>query len=69
MIKHEDIQGFPLDNMTHLGEGLICQQQAKPSQSWVIYKSDIAKAYRLLPMHPLWQIKQIVTIDGEWDID
>jgi len=69
MIKREDIRGFPLDNMTHLGEGLIRRQQAKPSQSWVIYKSDVAEAYRLLPMHPLWQIKQIVTIDGERDVD
>lgn len=27
------------------------------------------EAYRLLPMHPLWQIKQIVMVDGERDVD
>jgi hypothetical protein len=69
MIKREDIRGFPLDNMTHLGEGLLRRHQTRPNQSWVLYKSDVADAYRLLPMHPLWQIKQIVTIDGECDID
>jgi len=69
MIKREDIRGFPLDNMTHLGEGLIRWHQTKPGRSWIVYKSDIADAYRLLPMHPLWQIKQIVTIDGERDVD
>ena len=29
----------------------------------------MVEAYRLLPMHPLWQIKQVVTIDGERDLD
>jgi len=69
MIRCEDVHGFPLDNMTHLREGLICQHQAKPDQSWILYKSDVTEAYQLLPMHPLWQIKQIVTIDGEQDVD
>ena len=69
IIKCEDIRGFPLYNMAHLSEGLICQHRTKPSQSWVIYKSNISEAYHLLPMHPLWQIKQIVTIDRQWDVD
>jgi hypothetical protein len=69
MIKRDDIKGFPLDNMTHLGEGLLACHRAKPGQRLVLFKSDVAEAYRLLPMHPLWQIKQIVTIDGERDVD
>lgn len=69
MIRREDIKGFPLDNMTHLGEALLNLHRTQPEQTWVIYKSDVAEAYRLLPMHPLWQIKQVVTIDGERDID
>ena len=69
MIRREDIRGFPLDNMIHLGEGLLCRHRTNPLQSLIIYKSDVAEAYRLLPMHPMWQIKQIVTIDGERDID
>ena len=64
MIKHEDINSFPLDNMRHLEAGLLAHHQADPNQSYIIYKLDISEAYCLLPMHPLWQIKQVVTIDG-----
>jgi hypothetical protein len=69
MIKREDVKGFPLDNMTHLGEGLLAHHRLNPNQRLVLFKSDVAEAYRLLPMHPLWQIKQIITIDGERDVD
>jgi hypothetical protein len=69
MIKRDDIKGFPLDNMSHLGEGILKLHHTKPNQTWVLFKSDVAKAYWMLPMHPLWQIKQVVTIDGEQDID
>ena len=69
MIKWEDIRGFPLDKIMHLGEGLICWHHVKPGQSLVVYKSDVADAYHLLSMHPLWQVKQIVTIDGKQDVD
>jgi hypothetical protein len=69
MIKREDIKGFPLDNMRHLVAGLLARHQANPNQSYIIFKSDVAEAYRLLPMHPLWQIKQIVTVDEERDVD
>ena len=34
-----------------------------------MWKSDISRVYRLLPMHPHWQIKQIVTIDGDRHVD
>ena len=29
-----------------------------------LFKSDVAEAYRLMPVHPFWQIKQINTIDS-----
>ena len=29
----------------------------------VAWKSDIAEAYRILPMHPHWQIKQVTQVD------
>ena len=65
MIKQEDIRGFPLDNMKHLRVGLLARHRENPDKSFVIYKSDVSEAYRLLPMHPLWQIKQVITIDGD----
>lgn len=69
MIKCEDVKGFPLDNMRHLGEGLLTHYHAKPNQLLVLFKSDVAEAYQLLLMHLLWQIKQVITIDGERDLD
>ena len=69
MIKREDIAGFPLDNMTHLGEMLLRAKSDFPDKSFVLFKSDIAEAYRLLPMHPLWQAKQINTIQGNRHVD
>jgi hypothetical protein len=35
----------------------------------VMFKSDVSEAYRLIPMHPRWQIRQVVTIAGERRID
>jgi len=40
-----------------------------PNGKFVLWKSDILKAYRLCPMHPVWQVKQGVQIDGEYYID
>ena len=40
-----------------------------PGVPLVIFKSDASKAYRRLPMHPLWQLFQALRIDGEYYID
>ena len=69
MIKREDITGYPLDNMTHLGEMLMRKKNEFPGERLVLFKSDIAEAYRLLPVHPLWQIKEINTIRGLHHVD
>jgi hypothetical protein len=69
MIKKEDIAGYPLDNMTQLGEMLLRKRKQFPDEELVLFKSDISEAYRHLPMHPLWQIKQVNTIQGNRHID
>jgi hypothetical protein len=69
MIPREHISGYPLDNMTHLGEMLLRKRSDFPNEKLVLFKSDIAEAYRLLPVHPLWQIKQVNTIQGQRHID
>ena len=69
MIKREDICGYPLDNMTHLGEMLLKNKEMFPDEELVLFKSDISDAYRNLPMHPLWQIKQVNTIQGQRHVD
>ena len=69
MISRGDIKGFPLDNMRHLGARLLVHHRTNPSQCLVVFKSDVAEAYWLLPMHPLWQIKQITMIDRECEVN
>jgi hypothetical protein len=69
MIRRDDIAGFPLDNMTHLGEMLLRKKADYPNEELTLFKSDISDAYRNLPMHPLWQIKQINTIQQQRHVD
>src|ERR1700678_287544 len=69
MIRREDIAGFPLDNMTHLGEMLLKKKAEFPDEELTSFKSDISDAYRNLPMHPLWQIKPINTIQQQRHVD
>jgi hypothetical protein len=69
MIQHDKVTGYPLDNMIHFGEMLMDLEKGEPGVEKVAWKSDIANAYRILPMHPRWQIKQVNRIDGKYYID
>jgi hypothetical protein len=51
--KLKRVAGFPLDNMTHLGEMLLKKKEQYPDEVLILFKSDISEAYRHLPMHPL----------------
>jgi hypothetical protein len=70
MIDHNSVTGYPLDNMIHMGEMLLSyRRRASDYQTLAMWKSDIAEAYRLMPLHPFWQIKQINTVDGQRYVD
>jgi hypothetical protein len=69
MIDHSMVTGFPLDNLRHLGEMLFDIRRSLGNVSLTMWKSDIADAYRLLPLSPYFQIKQIITVDGERYVD
>lgn len=71
MVNHTEVTGFLLDNLAQFSEMLIQlqQQQSDLFDALVVWKSDIAEAYRLCPMHPLWQIKQAVCVGSEFFID
>lgn len=60
MIDDNSVRGYPLDNLNHLGDTLLVRKRDFPNEEVVLFKSDITGAYRLLPMHVCWQIKQIV---------
>lgn len=62
-------RSFPLDGIQNLGRSIRRQQLRYPHGVQTLFKSDIKSAYRLLPMAPAWQIKQVVRIDGQYCVD
>ncbi|GLB35583.1 hypothetical protein LshimejAT787_0211480 [Lyophyllum shimeji] len=68
MIRYSDIAEMPLDNMRHLGDILLSIRETS-QRPLILFKSDVAEAYRLIPLHPLFQLKQVVTIDGQRHVD
>jgi hypothetical protein len=69
MIPREDISGYPLDNMKRLGDILLHIRKTEGDGRLVMVKSDVAEAYRLMPVHPYWQVKQVNTINGSRNVD
>jgi hypothetical protein len=57
------------DNLQDFGSILReVHRRHKGPPAW-LFKDDVSGAYRRWPVHPLWQIKQIVTIDGQRHVD
>lgn len=69
MVDHQYVTGYPLDNLSHFGELLLRKRKEKPGVNFVVWKSDVSEAYCLCPMHELWQLKQVVRIEGELVVD
>ena len=70
MIQHDRVTGYPLDNMKYIGGMLLNMRESLAEGSeLVMWKADIAEAYRLLPVHPHWQLKQINIVDGVCHVD
>ena len=58
-----------LDTIHDLGDQLLAVQKEHPKREKILWKSDVKSAYRQLPVHPLWQIKQAIPIDDKYHID
>ena len=58
-----------MDSISDLVGALLRYRQKHPNAKLILFKSDVSAAYRRLPLHPLWQIKQIVTIDNVRHVD
>ena len=69
MVDRQFITGFPLDNLSHLGELLLRKHKENPHSSFVVWKSDVAEAYHICPVHELWQMKQIIKVQGKFIVD
>ncbi|TFY82031.1 hypothetical protein EWM64_g1982 [Hericium alpestre] len=68
MIDRSDVH-VDLDNVQDLAHNLLLRQRLRGKPSRWLFKSDVSMAYRRLPMHPLWQVKQVITVDGIRRID
>lgn len=69
MIESESIRGTKLDGLHSLGASLLQYREHHPNVELIMFKSDVSQAFRRLPMHPLWQVKQILTVKGERHVD
>ena len=69
MIPHEEVIGYPLDNLQHLSQFLISMRDCCPNSPHVLFKCDIVEAYWLLSVHPYWQLEQVNHIGGSLHIN
>ncbi|TFY71099.1 hypothetical protein EVG20_g1905 [Dentipellis fragilis] len=58
-----------LDNVRDLGFNLLWVRRSNTGAALTLFKSDVAEAYRLMPMHPSWQIRQVVSIGTKRMVD
>lgn len=56
------------DDMHDFGQTLHDIHLLFPNRTFILYKSDVASAFLNLPAHPLWQLRQIVIVDGKMHI-
>lgn len=68
MINREDVS-VRYDNLRDLANSLLAYRAEHGDEVLMLWKSDIAEAFRLLPVHPYWQAKQVVEVDGEFYVD
>lgn len=57
------------DTLQDLGRALRATKARFPGVPLVLWKSDVAHAFRTIPMHPLWQIRQVIEIEGLYHVD
>ena len=69
MISCEDIAGVTLNNVQDLGNALCYLQAQHPDIDLILWKAFVSEVYRCISMHPLWQIKQVVTIHSKCYVD
>ncbi|KAF8903253.1 hypothetical protein CPB85DRAFT_1438403 [Mucidula mucida] len=61
MIDKSQTKGARLDSLLVFIPLILMFVKLHPGKRFLLWKSDVAGAFRVIPMHPLWQIKQIVT--------
>lgn len=68
MIPQELITTW-LDNIQDLGCNLLAAWHTCSNILLWLFKSDVSQAYCQIPLHPLWQLCQVVTVNSICPID
>jgi hypothetical protein len=53
------------DDMRTFGQNLHNARSSNPGRRLVTFKPDVASAFLNLPAHPIFQLHQVVRIDGK----
>lgn len=65
-----DERSVAYDSMHVFAPWLVHHRHRTPSgEPPIAWKSDVSSAFRLLPMHPAWQMLQVVCIEGVYYVD
>ena len=56
------------DDMRSFGQQLHYARQSNPNLELHLFKSDVAKAFLNLPVHPIWQLHQLVKVDKRYHV-
>jgi hypothetical protein len=57
------------DSLHPLGTRLLQLKRLRPEQPIHVWKVDVQDAFRLLYMHKLWQLKQVLRVDDLFHVD
>ena len=52
------------DDMRTFGQVIFNAKQAHPHETLVTWKSDVSSAFLNLPAHPIYQLRQVVDVEG-----
>ncbi|KAF5361122.1 hypothetical protein D9758_009074 [Tetrapyrgos nigripes] len=66
-IPHEEAH-VKYNDMHSFGLALRQARIAHPNNDLVLFKDDIKGAFPTLPAHPIWQLRQVVTVDNDLHI-
>ena len=58
-----------LDTLHVLGKALLNVKSKHGNVPLVLFNTDVSQAYHRLPVHRLWQLRQVVTICGHHHVD
>lgn len=69
MMDMSETKGARLDTMHNFISALLRYRSSHPDTMLVAWKLDVAGAFRLAPLHPLWQLKQVITTNYPSKLD